>query len=160
MTSIETEIKQKTFRNEFQKASLNLIYSANWLMTEHKIFFAQYGLTPQQYNVLRILRGSIGQALSTSDIRERMVDKNSDSSRIVDKLHRIGLISRKVNQDDKRFVAVSIAKKGLELLTKIDVKEQQLDDMLSKLTHKQAQTLNQLLNKMRDLKKSQPTHKI
>ncbi|WP_315819245.1 hypothetical protein [Paraflavitalea speifideaquila] len=83
--SIENDIQQAKFRNEHHKVSVNLIYTCNWLMEKHKQFFDNADITPQQFNILRILRGA-GTPLSTLQIRQRMLDKMSDTSRIVDRL--------------------------------------------------------------------------
>ena len=83
---LEKEISQKKFKSEFQKASLNLMFTSSWLVNRHKDFYKPFGITPQQYNVLRILRGSYPNSMSTSDIKSRMLDKNSDVSRIVDRI--------------------------------------------------------------------------
>jgi DNA-binding MarR family transcriptional regulator len=91
---IDKDIKQAKFRNEYQKASINLIYTFGWLNTKTKEFLAAEDITPQQFNILRILRGSYPQPLSTLQIRERMLDKMSDSSRIVDRLIDKGLVKK------------------------------------------------------------------
>ena len=82
---IEKDINQQKFRNEFQKASINLIYTFNWVSEKMKVFFENQDITSQQFNILRILRGA-HKPLSTLQIRERMLDKMSDTSRIVDRL--------------------------------------------------------------------------
>jgi DNA-binding MarR family transcriptional regulator len=146
---IEKDIQQQHFRSEYQKASVNIIYSANWLHERIKTLLDQDDITPQQYNILRILRGS-HQPLSTLQIRARMLDKMSDTSRIVERLLKKGLVEKKVCNADKRLVDVSISKKGLVLLEKLDTKNVEIDQLLSRLTEDEAITLNQLLDKMRD----------
>lgn len=146
---IEKDIQQQHFRNEYQKASVNIIYSANWLNEKIKTMLDPDDITPQQYNILRILRGS-HQPLSTLQIRARMLDKMSDTSRIVERLLKKGLVEKKVCSADKRLVDVSISKKGLTLLDKLDKRNSEIDELLQGLTETEASTLNKLLDKMRD----------
>ena len=112
--SLEKDIQQKSFRNAHQKAAVNILFSASWLNEQIKVFLLEEDITPQQYNILRILRGS-NKPMSTLQIRERMLDKMSDTSRIVDRLLLKGLVEKKISCTDKRLVDVNIAKKGLEI---------------------------------------------
>lgn len=147
--SIGKDIKQqRQFRNEHHKAQVNLLFSSNWLMEGIKQFLSSDDLTIQQYNILRILRGS-GKPLSTLQIRERMLDKMSDTSRIVDRLLKKELVEKKTSQADKRLVDVTISEKGLELLKTLDEKNAALDGIMFNLTHDEAKTLNELLDKLR-----------
>ncbi len=147
--SINQDIKQqRQFRNEHHKATVNILFSSNWLMENIKKFLLKEDLTPQQYNILRILRGS-GEPLSTLQIRERMLDKMSDTSRIVDRLLKKELVEKKTCQNDKRLVDVTISNSGLELLKRLDEKNASLDGILFSLTPDEAKLLNDLLDKMR-----------
>ena len=146
---IEEEIHQKKFRNEYQKATINIIYTHNWLTTRHKRFLADHGITLQQYNVLRILRGQYPDSISTSAIRERMLDRSSDASRIVERIHKQGLVEKKVSALDKRLVDVKISSKGLKLLEKLDKQTEQMDQIVGSLTIEEAEELNRLLDKIR-----------
>lgn len=146
---IEKDIQQQSFRNEHQKATVNIIFSANWLNEQIKAFLDAEDITQQQYNILRILRGS-NRPMSTLQIRERMLDKMSDTSRIVERLLKKGLVEKKVCPTDKRLVDVIIAKKGSGLLEKLDRKNTELDNILDGLTEAEAHTLNHLLDKMRE----------
>lgn len=148
---IEEEIHQKKFRNEYQKATVNLIYTNNWLMTKQKRFLGEYGITPQQFNVLRILKGQNPGSISTSAIRERMLDRSSDASRIVDRIHKQGLVEKKVCPTDKRLVDVKISAKGLKLLEEIDKETERMDAVCSKLSVEEAEELNRLLDKLRSI---------
>ena len=112
---IEQDISQPSFRNEYQKGIINLIYTYNWMNEKMKKVFDNEGVTAQQYNILRILRGA-GKPISTLQIRERMLDKMSDTSRIVDRLVLKGLAKKTVCANDKRLVDVSISTKGKTLL--------------------------------------------
>ena len=116
---IEKDISQASFRNDYQKAIINLIYTYNWMNEKMKKVFDNEGVTAQQYNILRILRGA-GKPISTLQIRERMLDKMSDTSRIVDRLVLKGLAKKNTCANDKRLVDVSISTKGKGLLEKID----------------------------------------
>ncbi len=151
--SIEKDIQQQTFRNEYQKACVNIIFSANWLNERIKSFLDTEDITQQQYNILRILKGS-REPLSTLQIRERMLDKMSDTSRIVERMLRKGLVEKKVCPADKRLVDVIIAKKGLTILEKLEKTNHLIDALLHGLTVEDAEQLNSLLDKMRDVREA------
>jgi MarR family transcriptional regulator, 2-MHQ and catechol-resistance regulon repressor len=148
--AIDKDINQAKFRNEYQKASINLIYTFNWMTEKSKEFFAPEDITPQQFNILRILRGSYPQPLSTLQIRERMLDKMSDTSRIVDRLMVKGLVKKGTCKMDRRLVDITISDKGKKLLEKIDTRQDELDGILGKLSKKEASILSDLLDKIRD----------
>ncbi|GGH77646.1 DNA-binding MarR family transcriptional regulator [Filimonas zeae] len=147
--NIDTAIQQPRFRNEYQKVMVNILYSAGWITENQKRFLEPEDITPQQYNIMRILRGST-KPLSTLQIRERMLDKMSDTSRIVDRLLLKGLVDKKVCSTDKRLVDITISEKGLELLERLDARNDELDYMVSStLSSREAEELNTLLDKMR-----------
>ncbi|MEL6671824.1 MAG: MarR family transcriptional regulator [Bacteroidota bacterium] len=147
---IEEVIKQKVpFSDQRQRAMVNLIYTCNWLMGEHKKAFKPYGITVQQFNVLRILRGQHPQPISTSDIRERMLDKMSDVSRIIDRLVKKNLVIRKTCKSDKRLVDLLITDTGLDLLAAIDRDQITSLGLFSHLSQEELETLNDLLDKVR-----------
>lgn len=146
---LEEAIQQKRFSHEWQKATLNIIYTSNWLEERIKKSLKKYGVTLQQYNVLRILRGQHPNPITTSIIRERMLDKMSDASRIVDRLHKKGLAVRTPCPFDKRLVDIVISDKGLELLSAVDLEKEQMEFLLNNLTEEEAHTLNTLLDKAR-----------
>jgi len=145
---IEKDIQQKSFRNGYQKATVNILFSANWLNEQIKVFLLEEDITPQQYNILRILRGS-NKPISTLQIRDRMLDKMSDTSRIVDRLLLKGLVEKKISCTDKRLVDVNIAKKGLALIERLDQKNDLLDGILNQLNNDEVVILNDLLDKIR-----------
>lgn len=145
---IEKDIQQKQFRSIYQKLTVNLIYSTNWLLEQIKLFLQEEDITSQQYNILRILRGS-KIPLSTLQIRERMLDKMSDTSRIVQRLLKKGLVEKKTCIADKRLVDIKISATGLALLSRMDEKNEQLDQILSELSSDEATILSDLLDKMR-----------
>ncbi len=146
--SIERDIQQARFNSEYHKMNINLIYTYNWVMERSKKFFEKADLTPQQYNILRILRGA-GKPLSTLQIRQRMLDKMSDTSRIVDRLVKKELVEKVVCKTDRRLVDVTIADKGLLLLTKLDELAHELDATLYSISEEEAKTINILLDKLR-----------
>jgi DNA-binding MarR family transcriptional regulator len=147
--SIEKDINQSKFRNEYQKSVINLIYTYNWAMERMKSVLEKGDVTAQQYNILRILRGA-GGPLSTMQIRQRMLDKMSDTSRIVDRLVLKGLVKKVVNKSDKRLVDVTISPKGLKLLEKMDTLNDDVDAIFSNLTEAEARSFNTLLDKIRN----------
>ncbi len=146
---LQEDIKQTSFRNNYQKAVINIIYTNGWLEQKIKSFLKAYNLTPQQYNVLRILRGSYPEPLSTLQIRERMLDKMSDSSRIVDRLVLKKWVEKQPCSHDKRLVDVLITDEGLDLLGLIDKEEKAIDNHLANLSPEEAETLNEILDKVR-----------
>ncbi|MBC7625891.1 MarR family winged helix-turn-helix transcriptional regulator [Ferruginibacter sp.] len=146
--SIDKDIKQDSFKNEHHKVMVNLIFTYNWTTEQLKQLFEEEGLTMQQFNILRILRGSL-IPLSTLQIRERMLDKMSDSSRIVDRLIIKGLVKKLICKTDKRLVDVTITSKGLNILEKLDVQEDKMEKIVKALTKSEAKTLNKLLDKIR-----------
>ena len=145
---IGKDINQAKFRSEYQKASVNLIYTHNWITQQLKELFEKEELTMQQFNILRILRGS-PTPLSTLQIRERMLDKMSDSSRIVDRLVIKNLAKKVICKKDKRLVDVTITDKGRKVLQKLDQQEQVMDELISNINEEEAKTLNYLLDKIR-----------
>ena len=146
--SIEKDIQQQSFRNGYQKAVVNILFSANWLTERIKEFLQEERITPQQYNILRILKGN-KKPLSTLQIRARMLDKMSDTSRIVDRLLIKGLVQKKISCLDKRLVDVSITEQGLKLIERLDKLNATLDGILKQLNEDEVILLNQLLDKMR-----------
>ncbi len=147
--SLEKEIQQTRFRNERQKAMINLTYTQNWMNERFKQFLDRFNLTAQQFNILRILRGA-ARPISTLQIRERMLDKMSDTSRIVDRLILKDLAQKTVCKHDKRLVDVMITEAGLDILSKIDTLANEMDNLVNGLTEGEAKTLNKLLDKIRD----------
>ena len=146
--SLEKDINQSKFRTEHQKVIINLIYTYNWMNERLKSFFDKEDITPQQFNILRILRGA-ATPISTSQIRQRMLDKMSDTSRIVDRLITKALVKKMVCPGDKRMVDVTITAKGKKLLEKLDAFELTMDAIAGSLTEADAKNVNKLLDKMR-----------
>lgn len=150
--SIENDIKQKQFRSPYQKLVLNLIYTSNWLVYKQLDVFRSYDITMQQYNVLRILRGQKLNPIKVSDIADRMLDKNSNTSRLVDKLLLKGWAERKSCPSDRRAVDVIITQAGLDILAKIDPLEEEWEQGLNVITEEEADQISALLDKLRQSK--------
>ena len=147
--TIEEAIQQKKpFRNHHHKAAVNLIYTHNWLVNQIKSILKPYKITMQQYNVLRILRGA-GTPISTSIIRERLLDKMADTSRMVDRLYQKNLVIRSECGHDKRLVDVSLSETGLALVEELDHLINDMDKLMSNLTSDEAEKLSILLDKAR-----------
>lgn len=145
---LEEAIQQKSpFKSARHRAMVNVLYTANWLDEVSRAALAPYEITPQQFNVLRILRGAKGP-LSTSAIRERMLDKSSDTSRMVDRLVDKQLVVKKICPADKRMVDIIISDKGLKLLSQID-DTAPLDSLMAHLNEEEAILLGELLDKLR-----------
>ena len=145
---LEDEIKSE-FRDDYHKALVNLYYTNNVIGEQFFKILKEFGLAVPQYNVLRILRGQAPDAVSIGFIKDRMLERNSDVSRIVDRLYKKKLVERKENKSDRRQKDVLITKKGVDLLGKMTDCEEQEDANLSKLSKKEVKLLNELLDKIR-----------
>lgn len=145
---LEKEIFQKSFKSEHHKAMINLVYTFHWANNIARQDFLPYDITMQQFNILRILRGQYPNPSSINLLRERMLDKMCDASRMVDRLKQKELIDRCVNKKDKRSVDIMISQKGLDLLTLIDA-EVNSDGPMKNITEEEARTLNTILDKLR-----------
>jgi len=145
MKTIEEAI-QSRFRNEKHKAIVNILYTAKCIESKIESYIKPYQLTHQQYNILRIVRGAVGKAVSLKYIKERMLDKMPDASRIVDKLYQKELLKRVECPKDRRSVDITITEKGLCLLAKMDKNAKEIDDLLEVFGDTELQTLNNLLN--------------
>jgi len=146
---IEDQIKQPNFLNEWHKLRVNLLHTSSWLRGEVAQFLKPFGITQQQFNILRVLRGQHPRALSTQQLRERLIDRMSDTSRLVDRLQQKKLVCKKECSKDKRLVDVTISEKGLNLLCQIDDKMPDLDEVMQSLSPEEAEILNKLLDRLR-----------
>ncbi|MFC6998466.1 MarR family winged helix-turn-helix transcriptional regulator [Rufibacter roseus] len=146
---IEEEIKQSSFKDAYQKVYINTVFTANWLQQRQSGLFKPFGITLPQFNVLRILRGQHPKPATVNLIIERMLDKTSNASRIVDKLEAKELVTRKQCPADRRTVDILITDKGLKLLKQMDglVGAEQLG--IRNLTPEEANQLSDLLDKIR-----------
>ena len=146
---IEDEIQSTKFEDNLHKVVININYTYSWLNNIVRGHFEQYNLTTQQFNVLRILRGQYPKPATVNLIKERMLDKMSDASRIVDRLVQKELVSRCTNNKDRRAVDIRISDKGLELLAKLDTEFRAKDILKNNLTEEEAGLLSDLLDKLR-----------
>ncbi|MES2560326.1 MAG: MarR family transcriptional regulator [Bacteroidota bacterium] len=148
---LEEEIKQsKKFSSEFEKLAVNILYTSSWLEAQNIQRFKPFGISPQQYNVLRILRGSAPKPLMLSDISSRMIDKNSNATRLVEKLRLKGFVKREVCESNRRQVDIIITKKGLDLLADIDTHNDSWGQSFKGLTKIEAEAINDALDRLRE----------
>ena len=143
-------IKQKEFKSEFQKLFINIIYTANWLNNESIKTLKPFGISPQQYNVLRILKGQHPNAITVNNIIDRMLDKSSNASRLVDKLKQKGLVERDVCNNDRRQVDIKITTKGIALIEDISKKMDSFNKIKESITIEEAEKMNTILDKLRN----------
>ena len=148
--TLEEEIKSTKFESELHKAQINLLLSVAWIKGKLTIFLKQYQLTHEQFNVLRILRGQSPEAICMMDIASRMLERNSNVTRIVETLLNKNWAARQKSTTDKREVKISITEDGLELLRKMDTLLKSEKVHYANLSETEAQLLNALLDKMRD----------
>jgi MarR family transcriptional regulator, 2-MHQ and catechol-resistance regulon repressor len=146
---IDKDIHQIKFRNQRQKAMINILFTYGWTIEKIKRYLAKEDITHQQYNILRILRGSHPEPLSTLQIRERMLDRMSDTSRIVDRMVLKGLVRKTPSPKDKRLVDVILTEKGQKLVQKMDAETDRFDAIMKSLTESEAEMLSNLLDKLR-----------
>lgn len=146
---IGEEIVQKHFSSEGQKASINLIFTANWHNEKLNSVFKQFQISSQQFNILRILKGQYPNPVSVKTIKARMLDRMSDVSRLVERLKEKGLVERKECPNDRRNVDIVISQAGLEKLDSINPIIESNNLLMSNLTDFELKTLNQLLDKIR-----------
>ncbi|UKJ06434.1 MarR family winged helix-turn-helix transcriptional regulator [Solitalea lacus] len=145
---IEKEIVQDKFENNYQKAIVNIVFTQSWIMSNMRNVLDPFDITPQQFNVLRILRGQYPKPATLNLVKDRIIDKMSDVSRIVDRLVKKELIERKICKSDRRAVDLLITPKGLELLSTLSNDKIQ-GYVHENLTSDELETLNNLLDKFR-----------
>jgi DNA-binding MarR family transcriptional regulator len=145
MGDISKDINSK-FKNSKLKALINIKYTSNWLNSKENDFFKPYGISPQQYNILRILRGAKDK-IKVQVVKDRMVERAPNATRLMDKLCDKNLIERDRCEHDRRVVYVKITKEGLVLLSMIDIQEN--FKFLEKISEEEAVTLSAILDKIR-----------
>ena len=150
MGRIEDEILQTKFEDEHQKVVINVLFTASWLDVKNIQRLKPFGISPQQFNVLRILRGSFPNALRLGDISDRMIDKNSNATRLVEKLRQKNLVKREVCGHSRRQVDIWITQEGLAILERIDVSMKVLKKDFNNISESELKQLNLLLDKLRD----------
>ncbi|TGE25422.1 MarR family transcriptional regulator [Hymenobacter aquaticus] len=147
---IEDEIKQPVFKDDYQKGYINLVYTAGWLQQQQACAFREFDITLPQFNILRILRGQHPKPATVNLLIERMLDKTSNASRIVDKLEAKHLVTRTVCPSNRRAVDIRITDTGLDLLHRMDEGVMKQHHGLQNLTADEAAQFNRLLDKIRD----------
>jgi DNA-binding MarR family transcriptional regulator len=147
--SIDEEIQSSKFEDNYHKAVINITYTHGWLSNLLREQFEKYNLTQQQFNILRILRGQYPCPATVNLLKERMIDKMSDASRIVDRLVQKGLVSRCTNRKDRRAVDIRISDSGLEILSKLDIEFKTSNFLKNNLNEQEAGLLSDLLDKLR-----------
>ena len=150
--SLEQSISQSKFDSEQEKLMINVIYSANLLNLITSRLFKPYDLSPQQYNVLRILRGQKGKSIALMDIEHRMLDKSSNVSRLVDKLISKDLVNRSVSSKDRRRIEIIITYRGKSVLKEIDVILADMDSKIKAIiSYDNAKQTNRILDQLREI---------
>ncbi|MFD2599844.1 MarR family winged helix-turn-helix transcriptional regulator [Sphingobacterium corticis] len=149
MGRLEDNIKARKFSSEWHKATVNIVYTHNWLSNLLEERANKFDITLQQFNVLRILRGQYPNPVKNSLLRDRMITKTSDISRLIDRIITKELVSRTSCQNDKRAVDLLITQKGLDLLETMEDEMMLIDILPKNLTKNQCIELNKLLDKIR-----------
>jgi len=147
---LEEVLKTSNFRDARHKATLNILYTSYWLKTAMSQYIKELGITAEQFNVLRILKGKHPQPMCVKDIAGRMIEKNSNVPRILDRLVLKQLADREPNAEDKRETLISLTEKGLALLLSTNDMIDQVDNELLGITNQEAEILNELLEKFRN----------
>lgn len=149
---IEQDIKQTKFSSEYEKAAINILFTGSWLHQNDTARLKKHGITPEQYNVLRILRGSHPKPLMLADITSRMIDRSSNATRLVEKLRQKAFAKREICENNRRQVDIVITEKGLSLLSRIDKQASEWPEILKNISKSEAQELNRILDKLREQK--------
>ncbi len=145
---IEEAIHQKQFKNEHHRFVINIFYTSSYLYAKHTKILKPYGISSEQYNVLRILRGQYPKQSTVTVIQERMMNKNSNASRLVDKLYNKDIVTREECKSDRRQMDVKITERGLELLEQLDEQVDGIHLDLKEISEKEAGLVNDVLNKI------------
>ncbi len=140
--------QNKPFRNNHHQVIVNMLFSYGWLLTKLRAFFKPFGITEKQYNILRILNGAT-KPISTSAIRNRLLDKMSDTTRVIDRMITKGLVQKTVNESDRRLVDIILSPEGKKLLVEIDANLENMDQITAGLSIPEAEMLSNLLDIMR-----------
>ena len=139
--------------NVHEKAVVNIMYTHSWIIEQMRSYFKTYGITIKQYNILRILRGADGP-LSTSQVRERMLDKMSDTTRLIDRMIKKGWVEKKVSSSDRRLVDIMITDHGLDLLDRVNDIHDKSAEIMGNLSEEEIEQLSLLLDKIRNYRVS------
>ena len=146
---LEEELKMSGFKSPYHRAVLNIVFTSAWLRDNVASYLKPYGISEEQYNVLRILRGQNGKPLHLNSIQERMVHKSSNATRLVEKLRQKGFVERIQCDYNRRMVDITITESGMELLAELDKMENQPREVFESLSEDEATMLGDLLDKMR-----------
>ncbi|MEB2776840.1 MarR family transcriptional regulator [Algoriphagus sp. D3-2-R+10] len=149
MGSLEEAIKQKEFKDPYNKLVVNLLYTHSYLVSAQNGILKPFDLSPEQYNVLRILRGQNGEPTTVSSIQDRMLNKMSNASRLVDKLKAKHLVERRECPSDRRQVDILITEKGLQILNDLQIHMEGFNNQVVKLNQEEVVMMNDLLDKLR-----------
>ena len=147
---LEEEIKQEKFKSEHHKLMINLLFTSSWLQRMQLTLLRPYDLTPPQYNILRILRGAKGELLNLGEITSRMIDRSSNTSRLIDKLVIKKWVSRKTCPDDRRQSEICITTEGLNVLEQLDKPIDSITEQFHFLSVKETKEVNQFLDQLRN----------
>jgi DNA-binding MarR family transcriptional regulator len=146
---LEEEIVQSKFKDVWHKAFINILYTSNWLSWRNAELFKEFGLSSPQFNILRILRGQHPKPATIRLLTERMLDKMSNASRLVEKLRQKGLVERDICPSDRRQVHVRVTAKGLDLLRRMDERMDAEENVMAAISEEEANELNRILDKLR-----------
>lgn len=147
---IEQAINQRKFKDDYHKIVVNLLYTGNWLRDALGANLKEHGLLPQHYNALRIIKGRHPDPVSAGDIKDVMLDKASDVTRLLDKLEKLEYVQRRLCPHNRRKMDISITPQGLKLLSDVDIlMDTFYDDLADRITEAEAATLSDLLDKIR-----------
>jgi DNA-binding MarR family transcriptional regulator len=148
MPRIDDEL-QSRFDSEQHRLLINIWFTSNWFRSRQVALFKPFGLSPQQYNILRILRGA-GSRVSMHQVKARMIDRAPNATRLTDKLIAKGLVERERCDEDRRVVYVRISRKGLDLLSRMDgVNKLEMEELMARIGAKEAHAMNDILDRMR-----------
>ncbi|MEM9884998.1 MAG: MarR family transcriptional regulator [Bacteroidota bacterium] len=148
---LEEEIQQQKFKDEYQKLSINILFTASWMNQQTTQLLKPYNISWQQFNILRILKGQHPKPTTVKTLAERMIDKMSNASRLVEKLRQKKYVERSECQEDRRRVDIVITDLGLQTIREAsDVVEQWMSEVFESTTKQEAAQLNGILDQMRD----------
>lgn len=145
----EEEIKQSVFKDPKEKALINIAYTGNWLRDRFESILKPIGINEQHFNILRILRGRHPHAICPGEIKEVLINKRGDLTRLLDKLVAMELVERDINPDNRRMINLKVTQEGLKLLSNLDPQLKVLNSENNALTNEESEHLSNLLDKLR-----------
>ena len=148
MGNIEKALGNTTYKNDYQKAIAGIFYTCRWMEYFYQQHLNGFGITWQQFYALRILKIQHPGSANLTLLKEKMIDKNSDVSRIVERLRKMNLVDRRLNKKDRRHVDITITRKGIELLNRIKKRDREIESVLHNLSEKEVRQLNKLLDQV------------